>query len=269
MPNDVPNDVTKLRVGVSANIVHEGDAPNIYAGRPLLYIEHSMATWLMRRSLRAYMVPFAYGVEHTETDIRDLVRGLDGVVLHGGADVAPISYGETTLRDEWAGDRVRDEYEIKLVHACLAQDVPVLGICRGQQLLNVALGGTLFQDIESQVDGSLAHVDRDLYADNHHAIEIRSDSRLFEVLADHLDEDRRVEVNSVHHQAVKETGEGVQIEAVSVQDDVIEAIRLVDGSGRFAAGVQWHPEFQEPESTDLLSPWPVLDDFIDEMLLRL
>ncbi|MGM0557522.1 MAG: gamma-glutamyl-gamma-aminobutyrate hydrolase family protein [Myxococcota bacterium] len=260
--------IETLRVGISANLVHGGDAPDIYAGRPLLYIEHSMATWMMRRGLRAYMIPFAYGEENTETSLDALVRGLDGVVLHGGADVAPISYGETALRDQWTGDRVRDEYEIKLVHACLAHGIPVLGICRGQQLLNVALGGTLYQDIESQVDDALSHYDGDKYDNNHHQIEVRPDSRLAEVLRDELDDHRRATVNSVHHQAVKDLGEDVQIEATSVEDGVIEAIRLVDGTGRYAAGVQWHPEFQDPDDAELLSPWPVLDDFIAAMVAR-
>jgi putative glutamine amidotransferase len=257
-----------LRVGISANIIHEDDAPDIYAGRPLLYIEHSMATWLMRRGLRPYMIPFAYGVEHTETSLDALVRGVDGVVLHGGADVAPLSYGETAMREEWKGDRVRDQYEIKLVHACLAHGIPVLGICRGQQLLNVALGGTLYQDIETQVDGARAHYDADEYDDNHHDVEIRPDSRLAQILRDHIDDAGRVRVNSVHHQAVKEPGENVQIEATGSDDGVIEAIRLVDGTKRYAAGVQWHPEFQDPDNDELLSPWPVLDDFVEAMLAR-
>jgi putative glutamine amidotransferase len=260
--------IDTLRVGISANVVHAGDAPDIYAGRPLLYIEHSMATWLMRRGLRAYMIPFAYQVEHTETSLDALVRGLDGVVLHGGADVAPISYGESPRREAWAGDRLRDEYEIKLVHACLAHGIPVLGICRGQQLLNVALGGTLYQDIETQVDGALAHYDAEAYDDNHHHIEVRPDSTLAEILADELDAERRVMVNSVHHQAVKDLGDDVVVEATSVEDGIVEAIRLVDGTERYAAGVQWHPEFQDPANPELLSPWPVLDDFIAAMCAR-
>ena len=262
------DDVEALRVGISANVIHEGDAPDIYAGRPLLYVEHSTATWLMRRGLRAYMVPFAYGIEHTEASIDALVRGLDGIVLHGGADVAPLSYGETAMRDEWKGDRLRDKYEIKLVHACLAHDIPVLGICRGQQLLNVALGGTLYQDIETQVDGALAHYDAELYDDNHHDVDIRPDSRLAQILREHTDDSRRVRVNSVHHQAVKDPGDDVQIEATCPEDGVIEAIRLVEGTDRYAAGVQWHPEFQDPDKDTLLSPWPVLDDFVEAMLAR-
>src|SRR5690554_6811725 len=97
-----------------------------------------------------------------------MVAELDALVIAGGADVWPGSYGERALRPEWEGDRLRDEAEIGLIGAALKLDIPVLGICRGHQVLNVALGGTLFQDISTQVEGALKHRDAERYAKNEH-----------------------------------------------------------------------------------------------------
>lgn len=244
-------------IGVSASVLHEDPDRRIYNGRPLLYLEQSMATWLMEAGVRPYVIPFSPADVEVKVGLRDLVDGLDGVILQGGVDVAPESYGEAEMADEWPGDAVRDAYEIELVRACLDLDKPLLGICRGHQILNVALGGTLYQDIPTQVPDSLAHNDRALYERNHHPLEIEPDSRLSQIYGGQT----RGLVNSVHHQAIKELGDDLIVEARAVPDTVIEAIRL-DDPALWAMGVQWHPEFQHADEHQLLDRFAVLDDFV-------
>jgi putative glutamine amidotransferase len=131
-----------------------------------------------------------------------------------------------------------------------------LGLCRGHQLLNVALGGTLYQDIPTQVPSAVSHLDRPIYEKNSHEVEFEPDSHLLKIYPGQ----QRVRVNSVHHQAVKDLGRGLKVEARSIPDGLIEAIRL-EGAG-YAMGLQWHPEFQDPKDITILSPKPLLMDFL-------
>lgn len=248
---------TTARIGVSASVFHQDPDRRVYNGRPLLYLEQSMATWLMQAGVRPYVIPFAPEDVEVKTNLCDLVEGLDGVVLQGGVDVAPESYGEGHMSERWPGDAVRDAYEIELVRACLDLDKPLLGICRGHQILNVARGGTLYQDIPTQVDEPLAHVDRPLYERNYHPIDIVADSRLSRAYGGRT----RGLVNSVHHQAIKDVGEGLIVEARAVPDGVVEAVRL-DSEDRWAMGIQWHPEFQHADEGELLDRFAVIDTFL-------
>ena len=247
------------RIGISACILHEDPERDVYNGRPLLYIEQSTANWLLEAGVRPYIIPFASQEASPRAELEELVAGLDGLVLHGGADMAPSSYGEAPICEKWPGDPVRDAYELELVHAALALDKPVLGVCRGHQVLNVALGGTLYQDIATQVPEALPHTDSELYDRNQHSVRLLHGTRL----ADLYPDTERGLVNSVHHQAVKDLGDGLVVEARSEPDGIIEAIRLDAGpDGPWAAGIQWHPEFQGPSDTALLDRFAVLEDFL-------
>lgn len=134
-----------LRIGLSARLMHQPPLELGFRGKTLQYLEQSVAQWIMNNGALAFMIPTLN--EETEVDrrtvsVRDYVAALDGLVLQGGADVCPASYGEQPLRPEWAGDRIRDRFEIDLVWEYIIQGKPVLGICRGAQLINVACGGT-------------------------------------------------------------------------------------------------------------------------------
>jgi putative glutamine amidotransferase len=169
-----------------------------------------------------FMVPAPSGdTFRGDVAVADYARALDGIVMHGGADVWPGSYGEEPLRPEWTGDRVRDEYEMALVRAFSAAGKPVFGICRGLQLINVAHGGTLYQDIATQKPGSRTHRDADTYDLNFHDVNILPGTRL----ADLLGGPGNHTINSVHHQGIKDLAPGFKIEATSPDDGVIEAIR--------------------------------------------
>lgn len=247
-----------LRIGLSPRILHNPPVELGFRNKTLQYLEQTVAHWIMRRRALVFMLPAIEtgGVERSSVRISDYVKEIDGLVLQGGADVSPISYGETPVRPEWSGDRVRDLYEMELFWECVVQGKPVLGICRGLQLINVALGGSLYQDIATEHPDAILHVDAILYDQHRHTIRIEENSRLAVLYANH---DHPV-VNSIHHQAIKRLGRDSVVEAVSDTDGVIEAIRM-RGSSTYVTAFQWHPEFHGGAS-GLLDSGPILDDFL-------
>jgi len=174
----------------------------------------------------------------------------------GGSDVCPETYGEKALRPEWNGDAIRDRYEIALLRAFMDRRKPVLGVCRGAQVINVAQGGTLYQDLATQMPTALNHRNWTIYEDNCHATAIVAGSGLARLYPGAA----LVKTNSIHHQAIRDLGRELVIEARSVPDGVVEAIRW-SGAG-YVFGVQWHPEFHDPADASLLDDTPILDDFL-------
>jgi len=171
----------------------------------------------------------------TPDDAPALLDRLDGIVLSGGVDVDPALYGQEPHPRLGRVNRRRDDFELALVREALRRDVPILAICRGHQVLNVATGGTLIQDIASEVVRGGVHDYRRERWEKAHEVNILPGTRLREILgAD------RVSVNSFHHQAVAKLGRALRISAVASADEIVEAIEAPDR--RFAIGVQWHPE---------------------------
>ena len=172
-----------LKIGISACFFHADPKRALFKGMTLQYIEQNMAHWVMQRDALALMVPSPDGTTRraAQRSRRSPTTRASSTrcVLMGGSDVCPESYGEAALQPEWNGDRIRDDYEIALLRAFVAQGKPVLGICRGAQVINVALGGTLYQDIATQLPGALNHRNWDIYAENCHATAIvpAADSR--------------------------------------------------------------------------------------------
>ena len=145
---------------------------------------------------------------------------------------------------------------MELLHEFMEAGKAVLGICRGAQLINVALGGTLFQDIATQVETAGPHVHAD-YDRHSHAIEWAADSGFAKLYPGVTSGD----VVSIHHQSINALGRGLRVEARSTSDGIIEAIRL---EGRpYVLGVQWHPEFHPPGSPTLMDCTPILDEFLN------
>jgi putative glutamine amidotransferase len=173
-------------------------------------------------------------------DPDEVIRSVDAVLLPGGGDVEPSYYGETRHPTFDAAEAGRDELEIALANKARAADMPLLAICRGLQLLNVARGGSLIQDIPDQVPGALTHVRREPADSIAHDVQVNPDSRLAKLLVQSSEaRGRPVPVNSRHHQAIKQVGEGLVVTATAA-DGIVEAVE--DPALRFCIAVQWHPE---------------------------
>ena len=258
---NAPEMIKPLKIGLSPRFLHNVPPVLGFRGKTLQYLEQSIAHWLTTADALVFMIPSIEGgglLRRGNIRLADYVAELDGLVLQGGADVSPLTYGETPLKADWAGDRIRDMYEIDLLQEFVSAGKPVLGICRGLQLINVAFGGALYQDITSQQDHTADHYNPNAYDQHFHAITLVAGSKLA-ALYPSLG---RVCVNSIHHQAVKALGKDLVVEALSVPDAIIEAIRWNGPS--YLVGVQWHPEFHDPANPELLDVGPLLREFLSE-----
>jgi len=250
----------RLKIGLSACFSHADPMRPLFTGKTLQYVEQSIAHWLMSAGALVVMVPCPTGeTARGDVSLAHYAEWLDGVVMHGGADVWPGSYGEQPLQPAWLGDRVRDLYDLAVVEAFEQAGKPIFGVCRGLQLINVAFGGTLYQDIETQHPGAMQHRNPITYDQHFHGLDIVSGSHLSRLYPGQ----RRVTVNSIHHQGIKNLAPGFDVEAWSWPDGVPEAIRRSPNRGRgYIAATQWHPEFRAKENPALLDDTPLLHDFL-------
>lgn len=251
-----------LRIGISARLLH---SPPDGLGLPqkrLQFLESTMAHWIMAHGALALMVPFIDDASPLSTNrapMTELVDLLDGLVLQGGIDICPETYGDTLRDPAWAGDAIRDRYELDLLRSFIEAGKPVLGVCRGAQLINVYYGGSLVQDIPSLRPGASRHQDAARYDRLMHDVHFEAGSSLQRLYGNST----LHRVTSIHHQCVDRLGEGLVVEAYSPQDGIIEAIRH-EGPG-YVLGVQWHPEFHlspREETQGLLDSGPMMMDFL-------
>lgn len=175
--------------------------------------------------------------------LQDLTSRLDGLLLPGGGDIDPVVYSSTSHPKVAFVDRERDQLEIRAFTQSRARGLPILGICRGMQLINVAMGGTLYEDLLDQRPNSDNHDfhpehPRDFLA---HRIEIEAGSRISKVF-----DSNTVQVNSLHHQGIRDLADGLTV-AARAEDGLTEAVEI--GRYPFGVAVQWHPEcLQEHDS---------------------
>ncbi len=256
-----------LRIGISARLLHNPPAGLGLPTKRLQFLESGMAQWIMSHGVLALMIPFIdqrMPSLRKRPPIRDLVDSLDGLVLQGGIDISPETYGQKPWQDKAEYDPIRDEYELELLRGFIQADKPVLGICRGCQLLNVYFGGTLIQDIPTQWPGAILHNDTERYDRLIHEVHFLPGSRLSDIYGY---EPRRI--TSIHHQCVDELGSGLVLEARSPIDRVPEGIRHT--GHRYVMGVQWHPEFHTngfDPGDGVLDSGPLLMDFLKVALRR-
>lgn len=170
---------------------------------------------------------------HFET-LLELVGRLDGLLLSGGNDIDPLYFGEQPMHGLGKIHPLRDELEVHLIQAMLHVNKPILGICRGCQILNVATGGDMYQDINTQVLNVIQHSQKAPRYHASHTIEVNTNSLLYQAL-----QVQNLRVNSFHHQTNRNVSDGFQVTAVA-PDGIVEAFESTKHS--FVVGVQWHPE---------------------------
>lgn len=185
---------------------------------------------------QAGAVPVVLPITASEAAIRGTLDRLDGLVVSGGNfDIHPEFYGEKPIDGLGRVRRERTDFELGLISLALKRDMPILGICGGAQVINVVLGGSLYQDIGTQIAGAGEHQQGALKDRGGHEVRIHDGTRLRRIVGR-----ASLEVNTTHHQAVKRLGRGLAVNATA-EDSVIEGIESPNHS--FVLGVQWHPEF--------------------------
>lgn len=254
----------KVIIGLSPRLLRNVPAELGFRGKTLQYLEQSMAHCVMRLGAVAVMIPTVErhsNIGQWEVATDDYIATLDGLILQGGADIDPRVYGDEPGEHLGPIDSVRDRFELELLQGFAKAGKPVLGVCRGMQLINVAFKGTLYQDLEAAGAATQAHRSDGLYDEHAHDIDFVANGWLQSI----YNGAQHARVNSIHHQGVKQLGRGLTIDAVST-DGVVECIRHPDFA--FLLGVQWHPEFHDSRFPDLLPMEPLLNAFLDAAAAR-
>lgn len=218
--NRLPSQKQHPIIGITAN-VNDGNL--------------SLLSGYYRSILKAGGIPMIIPPSENMDIISNMIDSIDGLLLSGGADINPLFMGEDPIKELQNINPYRDRQELIIVKMAANRQIPILGICRGAQVMNVALGGTLYQDIYSQCDRKLIKHSQDLdrsFAS--HLIEIEKDSMLSGIMDSTI-----IPVNSFHHQAIKEAAPGFRVCARS-SDGIVEAIESTEHKSMI--GVQWHPE---------------------------
>ena len=202
------------------------------AGESLIVLQERYA----RAIQDAGGVPLILPISSSPVVLRQMANRLDGILVSGGNfDIHPRLYGEDSTNELGEIKEGRTQFELGLISLALERDFPLLGVCGGAQAINVALGGSLYQDIAAQIPDAGEHQQGALKATGGHKIKIHNRTKLKRIIGRGY-----LEVNTTHHQAVKKLGKGLVVNATA-EDGVIEGIESQEHS--FVLGVQWHPEF--------------------------
>lgn len=204
-----------------------------------LWDDEKQSIWMLPEYMESVKesggLPIILPLTCCEEDIIELFEKCDGLLMTGGQDVSPALFNERRHPRCGAACEARDIMETVLYKRSVSEDKPVLGICRGIQLINVIEGGTLYQHIPYEYETNVEHVMKPPYTDVVHYVNIEEGTLLYDIIGE-----KRSGVNSFHHQAVKNLGNNLKINAIS-QDGLIEAVQR-EGN-RFIMAVQWHPEY--------------------------
>ena len=198
-------------------------------GGPVTYLDSRYTGWIERQDMTALLISPA----HDPASVAGLMALADGFALAGGEDLHPSTYDEEAHPRLGEVNGPRDALETAALRLAIAGAMPVLALCRGVQVLNVALGGNLWQDLPSQRPGAVAHRQSGVWHATGHEVRVDPDSRLGAIVGA-----GSFDVNSFHHQAIREVGPGLRATAWA-PDGLVEAVEAEAG---WVLGVQWHPE---------------------------
>ena len=245
-----------IRIGVSACFMYPDPSRTVFGHKQLTYFEHDMSRFLSRKGVMPILLP-----DLPFPELEPYLAEMDAFVFQGGADISPKSYGEALIENgRWPGDPHRDEYELRIMDWAFKNKKPILGICRGFQLMNVYFGGTLYQDLGIQMKTPVEHRNAETYDRVHHEVVCAEKGLLKRIYSAD-----RFFVNSVHHQGVKTLGEGLVIDATSPIDGLVEAFHKETLHSHLVMGVQWHPEFSHTLQGIVADPKPLLDYFLEHL----
>lgn len=225
-------------IGITSNVVSDIDVP-YFNHCKLIRVFSDYSDSVIRADAIPIIIPFTTNKKILD-EYMDII---DGLIITGGYDIDPLRYKEEPHEKLEVISLERDLYEFHLAEKAKEKNIAMLGICRGHQLLNVAYGGTLYQDISLIKGANLKHRQQGLCQFPTHSINVLEGSMLYEILG------KEAMVNSFHHLAIKDVARGFIVSAIS-KDGVIEAIEKHEGN--FVMGVQWHPECLTVNSKDML-----------------
>ena len=224
-------------IGISTSVIV--DQGGGFHGYERIYVNKDYVSSVISAGAVPLMIP----MDATEENLRQTLELVDGIIFSGGHDIAPIRYGEEPHQKLQEICPERDEFDFLLYRLAKEHSLPILGICRGFQLMNVSEGGKLYQDLSLKNTESLKHSQGHGPSIPTHTVSIEVGSRLHEILGK-----EEIRVNSFHHQAVKSVSEKVAISGRAL-DEVIEAIEVKNYP--FAVGVQFHPEMLQEKEEDM------------------
>lgn len=223
-------------IGISMNVMRDRDG--IMPNYPRAYVNHDY----VRSVLEAGGLPYLIPVNTEEGTAEEYLSHVDGLILTGGQDVDPHRYGEEPRQKIGEVFPDRDAFDLNLLEKALALKLPILGICRGFQIINVSFGGKLLQDLSYSEKELFKHMQGHTSDLATHLIDVKAGTRFAQLLGE------EIMINSFHHQTVIEPGEGLTV-AATAKDGTIEA---VEDSKRNIMATQWHPEMMSANSPEMM-----------------